>query len=73
MAPTRNNRGESHERGTGKGPHGDLKWDLKDALLLRGLRDLEDLDGHRAFVDEVVALRNGYRRTRVVAGTGRSK
>ena len=45
MAPTRNNRGESHENGAVEGPHGHLKRALEDALLLRGSRDFDTL-GH---------------------------
>ena len=67
MAPTRNNRGESHENGAVEGPHGHLKRALEDALLLRGSRDFDDLAGYRAFVDEVVARRNSHRRTRIDA------
>ena len=55
MAPTRNNRGESHENGAVEGPHGHLKRALEDALLLRGSRDFGALADYRAFVDEVVA------------------
>ena len=53
MAPTRNNRGESHENGAVEGPHGHLKRALADALLLRGSRDFDTLGEYRAFVDEV--------------------
>ena len=67
MAPTRNNRGESHENGAVEGPHGHLKRALGDALLLRGSRDFDALADYRAFVDEVVGRRNGHRRVRIDA------
>jgi len=67
MAPTRNNRGESHENGAVEGPHGHLKRALEDALLLRGSRDFDVLADYRAFVDEVVGRRNGHRRVRIDA------
>jgi hypothetical protein len=33
--------------------HGHLKNALRDALLLRGSRDFDHLDGYRRFVDEI--------------------
>ena len=65
MAPTRNNRGESHENGAVEGPHGHLKRALADALLLRGSRDFHVLSEYRAFVDEVVGRRNAHHRARI--------
>ena len=67
MAPTRNNRGESHENGAVEGPHGHLKRALEDALLLRGSRDFDALADYRAFVDDVVGRRNRHRRVRIDA------
>lgn len=67
MAPTRNNRGESHENGSVEGPHGHLKRALEDALLLRGSRDFDTLADYRAFVDEVVSRRNSHLRARIDA------
>ena len=67
MAPTRNNRGESHENGAVEGPHGHLKRALGDALLLRGSRGFDALADYRAFVDEVVGRRNSRLRTRIDA------
>ena len=67
MAPTRNNRGESHENGAVEGPHGHVKRAIGDALLLRGSRDFDALAGYRAFVGEVVARRNSHRRVRIDA------
>ncbi len=65
MAPTRNNRGESHENGAVEGPHGHLKRALADALLLRGSSHFDALGGYRAFVDEVVGRRNAHHRARI--------
>ena len=65
MAPTRNNRGESHENGAVEGPHGHLKRALEDALLLRGSRDFDTLGQYRVFVDEVVGRRNAHHRARI--------
>ena len=45
--------------------HGHLKRALKDALLLRGSRDFEDLDRYRGFVDEIVGRRNAHNRKRI--------
>ena len=67
MAPTRNNRGESHENGAVEGPHGHLKRALEDALLLRGSRGFDTLADYRAFVDEVVGRRNSHLRARIDA------
>ena len=67
MAPTRNNRGESHENGAIEGPHGHLKRALEDALLLRGSRDFDTLADYRAFVDDVVSRRNARLRARIDA------
>ena len=65
MAPTRNNRGESHENGAVEGPHGHLKRALADALLLRGSSDFDSLGDYRAFIDEVVGRRNAHHRVRI--------
>ena len=65
MAPSRNNRGESHENGAVEGPHGHLKRALADALLLRGSGDFDCLGKYRAFVDEVVGRRNAHHRARI--------
>ncbi|MBJ7545234.1 IS21 family transposase [Rhodomicrobium udaipurense] len=65
MAPTRNNRGIAHENGSIESAHGHLKRALKDALLLRGSSDFEDLDSYRGFVDEIVGRRNAHNRKRI--------
>ena len=43
MEPTRNNRGVAHENGAIESPHGHLKHAIRDALLMRGTMDFEDL------------------------------
>ncbi|RYC27844.1 IS21 family transposase [Ciceribacter sp. F8825] len=58
MTPTRNNKGVAHENGAIESPHGHLKNAIRDALLLRGTRDFDDLDGYRCFIDEIVSRRN---------------
>ncbi|NEJ02627.1 IS21 family transposase [Rhizobium leguminosarum] len=58
MMPTRNNKGIAHENGAIESPHGHLKNAVRDALLLRGTRDFDDLDTYRGFIDEIVSRRN---------------
>jgi hypothetical protein len=58
MEATRNNRGEAHENGAIEGPHGHLKNAIRDALLLRGTSQFEDLASYRGFIDEIVARKN---------------
>src|SRR3546814_466103 len=41
-----------------EGPHGHLKRDIQDALLLRGSTDFDDLAGYSRFLDELVSRRN---------------
>ena len=45
MKGSRNNRGRAHENGSVEGPHGHLKRAVEDALLLRGSRDFETIEG----------------------------
>lgn len=64
MQPTRNNRGVAHENGSIESPHGHLKNAVRDALLLRGSHDFDDLGSYRRFIDEIVGrinARNGKR------------
>ncbi len=64
MQPTRNNRGVAHENGSIESPHGHLKNAVRDALLLRGSNNFDDLDTYRRFIDEHVCrinARNGKR------------
>lgn len=65
MEPSRNNPGVAHENGSVESAHGHLKAALKDALLLRGSADFDDLDAYRRFVDEVVGQRNSRNRKRI--------
>jgi hypothetical protein len=58
MTPTRNNRGVAHENGGIESPHGHLKAAIKDALLMRGSRDFDDLASYRHFIDEIVSRKN---------------
>jgi transposase InsO family protein len=58
MTPSRNNRGEAHENGSIESAHGHLKSAIRDALLLRGSADFDDLAAYRRFVDEAVSRRN---------------
>jgi transposase InsO family protein len=58
MTPSRNNRGVAHENGSIESAHGHLKAAIRDALLLRGSADFDDLADYRRFVDEVVGRRN---------------
>lgn len=58
MEPTRNNRGEAHENGAIESSHGHLKNAIRDALLLRGTSQFEDLATYRRFIDEIVARKN---------------
>ncbi|KND54506.1 Mobile element protein [Candidatus Paraburkholderia kirkii] len=64
MQPTRNNRGVAHENGAIESPHGHLKSAVRDALLLRGSHDFDNLGSYRRFIDEIVGrinARNGKR------------
>ena len=65
MEPSRNNAGIAHENGSIESAHGHLKQALEDALLLRGSRDFDQLDGYRRFVDEIVGRRNANSRKRI--------
>ena len=67
MEPTRNNRGQAHENGAIESPHGHLKSAIRDALLLRGSADFDDLAAYRHFVDEIVSRRNARNAKRIEA------
>ena len=58
MTASRNNRGIAHENGAIESAHGHLKAAIRDALLLRGSTDFDDLPAYRRFIDEVVGRRN---------------
>ena len=65
MTPTRNNPGRAHENGAIESPHGHLKQAVADALLLRGSREFDTLEGYRRFLDELVGRRNARNRKRL--------
>jgi len=67
MDPTRNNRGMAHENGAIESPHGHLKKAVKDALLMRGANDFDDLTGYRRFIDEIVSRKNAHNTKRIEA------
>jgi transposase InsO family protein len=67
MEPTRNNRGVAHENGGIESPHGHLKLAIRDALLMRGTIDFEDLTAYRSFLDEIVGRKNARNRQRIDA------
>ena len=67
MEPTRNNRGRAHENGSIESPHGHLKSAIRDALLLRGTRDFEDLTEYRRFIDEITSRKNARNAKRIEA------
>lgn len=59
MEPTRNNRGLAHENGAIESPHGHLKSAVRDALLLRGTRNFEDLPEYRCVFRSTVTGDSG--------------
>lgn len=67
MTPTRNNKGVAHENGSIESSHGHLKNAVRDALLMRGTREFDDLLSYRAFIDEIVGRHNARHRTRIKA------
>ncbi len=67
MEPTPNNRGIAHENGAIESPHGHLKLAIRDALLMRGTMDFEDLVAYRCFLDEIVGRKNARNRQRIDA------
>lgn len=67
MEPTRNNPGVAHENGSIESPHGHLKNAIKDALLMRGVADFDDLAAYRRFIDEIVSRKNGHHSKRIEA------
>jgi hypothetical protein len=67
MEPTRNNRGVAHENGAIESPHGHLKKAVKDALLMRGVNDFDDLTSYRRFIDEIVSRKNAANGKRIEA------
>lgn len=67
MEPTRNNRGIAHENGAIESAHGHLKNAIRDALLLRGTRDFDDLAEYRRFVGEITSRQNARHAKRIDA------
>ena len=67
MQPTRNNRGIAHENGVVESAHGHLRKAIKDALLMRGTSDFDDLARYRRFVDEIVSRKNAHHAKRIEA------
>lgn len=67
MEPTRNNRGVAHENGAIESSHGHLKSTIRDALLMRGSMDFEDLFTYRAFLDELIGRKNARNSQRIDA------
>src|ERR1700733_8781117 len=67
MEPTRNNRGVAHENGAIESPHGHLKHAIRDALLMRGTMDFEDLSSYRSFLDEIIGRKNARNSKRIDA------
>ena len=70
MVPTWNNKGVAHENGSIESAHGHLKGAIRDALLMRGTCDFDDLGSYRAFVDEIVGRRNAARSKSISAERG---
>lgn len=67
MTPTRNNKGVAHENDSIESSHGHLKNAVRDALLMRGSRDFDDLGSYRALIDEIVSRRNAVHGKRIDA------
>jgi len=67
MEPTRNNRGVAHENGSIESPHGHLKKVVRDALLMRGTADFDDLGAYRQFIDELISRGNARHARRIDA------
>ena len=70
MEPSRNNRGVAHENGSIESPHGHLKSAVRDALLLRGSANFDDLSGYRRFIDEITSRKNARNAKRIAAERG---
>jgi hypothetical protein len=55
----------AHENGAIESPHGHLKKAVKDALLMRGVNDFENLTSYRRFIDEIVSRKNATNSKRI--------
>ncbi len=67
MQASRNNKSVAHENGAIESPHGHLKRDIVDALLLRGSRDFVDIEEYRDFIADLVSNINARRAERIEA------
>ena len=67
MQPTRNNRGVAHENGMIESAHGHLRKATRDALLMRGITDFDNLASYRRFIDEIVSRKNAHHAKRIAA------
>ena len=67
MQPTRNNRGVARETGVIERAHGHLRKATRDALLMRGIADFDDLASYRRFIDEIVSRKNAHHAKRIAA------
>lgn len=61
MIVSRNNPGLAHENGTIESHHGHLKRAIEQALVLRGSRDFDSLEGYRRWIAELIGRRNARR------------
>lgn len=66
-SPGSNNKGIVHENGSKEGPHGHLKREIEDTLVMRRSRDFEDLAAYRRFIDEIVGRFNARNARRIDA------
>lgn len=53
MEGTHNNKGKGHENGWIESPHGHLKHQISQLLMLRGSRDFRNLEDYREWVQNV--------------------
>jgi hypothetical protein len=67
MQPIHNNRGVAHENGSIESPRGHFKKAVKDALLMRGANDFDDLTAYRGFIDEIASRKNARSTKRIEA------
>jgi hypothetical protein len=65
MQPTRNNRGVAHENGSIESSHGHFKKAVRDALLMRGVNDFDNLTAYRCFIDEIASRKNARSAKRI--------
>tara|TARA_B110000908_G_scaffold25631_1_gene29538 strand:- start:1088 stop:2620 length:1533 start_codon:yes stop_codon:yes gene_type:complete len=58
MKATRNNKGVSHENGGVESPHGHIKNRIRQAFLLRGSYDFNDVEAYQDWIEEIVNKHN---------------